>query len=209
MGLAPRGTATSVSGEHMSEDDNAFRSIGRFFVAFSKAEYEVGKAVQVVLGIQDAACAKAAVAALNDITRKINLIQSALQHARRPDNSKPNKKWISDAKSSLKKLLGINTDTRVKLAHGHLTVSDGKILVETAKADDELKITQTPLTPSELDNISQKLLALADEVREVASELSTLRIEVKIDIPAVSVETFVDVQRKPYQSKLPNEPAAE
>jgi hypothetical protein len=93
----------------------AHEAIGRFSCIFSELDYELGETAKVIFRVTDHEAADAIVA-LADLTKKVNLIKSALEFARRPDGAALSEQWKQTAQKTLNKILMVNTEDRVLLA---------------------------------------------------------------------------------------------
>jgi hypothetical protein len=84
----------------MAEDDphaKAHQALGAYFCAFSALEHELGECIKVILHLQDHESADAVVAALGDVTKKIDLVWPAVLAAKNQDGSEPAEEWKKDA----------------------------------------------------------------------------------------------------------------
>src|SRR5262245_36987706 len=90
---------------------DAYVAIGRFFSTFSELDYELGETVKVIFRITDHDAADAIVA-LADFAKKVNLIRSAVQFAKRPDGEDLSETWKEKADEILKQVHTINNGDR-------------------------------------------------------------------------------------------------
>jgi hypothetical protein len=152
----------------------AHEAIGRFSCIFSELDYELGETAKVIFRLTDHEAADAIVA-LADFTKKVNLIKSALEFARRPDRTELPKQWKQAAQKTLSKILTVNTNDRVQLAHSRLQPqSNGSVLVTRLTAQGQLKIEQIIWTQDDFRNKCSGIEKLINDLKDIRNQLSTL-----------------------------------
>ena len=160
-----------------------YESIGRFLCSFSNVEYELGGAIKVILEIQHSDRADAIIGALGDITRKINLVRSAIDFAQNIDKTPIDRNWVKKSKQTMNDILTINHKQRIFLAHAYLQItSDGHLKLTKLRTDGELKVRQEIWKRADLEKYCSDLDTLAQEVRAITTRLSTIVITVTANL---------------------------
>jgi hypothetical protein len=65
----------------------AYQAVGEYFCAFSALDRELGETVKVIFRLQQHEAADTIIAALEDFSRKVRLVRSAVQVAKNADGS--------------------------------------------------------------------------------------------------------------------------
>jgi|HubBroStandDraft_6_1064221.scaffolds.fasta_scaffold207677_4 hypothetical protein len=161
----------------LNGESGAHQAIGRFWCIFSQLEYELGETVKVIFKVQNHEAADAIVA-LADFTKKVNLVRSAVQFARRPTGEELPNELKEFAQNTLKAILSVN-DERVLLAHSRLQPqTDGSIAITRLTAGGTLKINAHHWTQHDFTQKCAKLESLIDEVHNIRNELMTIKLDV-------------------------------
>lgn len=167
----------------MTNNDNVHRAVGRFFCTFSKVEDELGQALKVIFKIDHLANADVLVACLGDLTKKLNAVWSGIEQSLTADGSPPQEAWKMSAEGTMKRILTINTEWRVPLAHSYLEpLQAGALKLTRMTSQGVLKVVEREWTVGQLDGKSNELDALAGEVRAIADKLKEFTITYATDI---------------------------
>jgi hypothetical protein len=154
----------------------AYQAIGEYFCAFSELEQELGETIMVILRLQDHEARDNIIAALGeiDITKKIGLVEGAIQGATKNDRSEPGD-WKLSARATTKGIWECIPD-RNFLAHSHLE----------PKSDGSVDIARHGKLKGESwnkDKLAGKILRLRElkvELKKVSTRLQTLKIDFPI-----------------------------
>jgi hypothetical protein len=166
----------------VEESAEAYRAIGAYFCAFSALERELGETIKVIFRLGAHEARETIVAALGDVSKKINPVWAASQLAKRADGSDTPKDWKENADKTMAAIWECNGD-RNQLAHSFLEPkADGSVELKRLRlgggelrgADDPNKWTQ--------DNFKTKLARLSDLTRQLQNVKDHLS-EFKITIP--------------------------
>src|SRR5260370_27237072 len=98
----------------------AHQAIGEYFSSFSELERELGKAVKVVLHLEDHDAADIVVAALRYPSTKASLVRAAAKVARKKDGSETVTEWKKKADETLEEIIEHSNGSRNTLAHSVL-----------------------------------------------------------------------------------------
>jgi hypothetical protein len=165
----------------VEESADAYQAIGEYFCAFSTLERELGETIKVIFRLEAHEAKDTIVAALGDVSKKINVVWTASQFAKRADGSDTGKDWKENADKTMAAIWKCNGD-RNQLAHSFLEPkADGSVELtrlrleggELRGADDPNKWTQ--------DNFRTKLKqlrALTAELQRVKDDLSKFKITI-------------------------------
>jgi hypothetical protein len=163
----------------------AHQAIGAYFCAFSALERELGEAIKVIFRLQAHEASDAIVAAIGNMSTKINLVWFAFLLAKNTDRSETAARW----KEKVKKTMGAIEDCngkRNQLAHSFLKPkSDGSVELVYRKRSrakskgKKLKGKDDPKPPWTQDTFKsevERLNDLAHKLRSLTKELSTFTI---------------------------------
>lgn len=123
----------------VEESADAYQAIGEYFCAFSALERELGETIKVIFRLGAHEARDTIVAALGDVSKKINLVWTASQFAKRADGSDTGKDWKENADKTMAAIWKCNGD-RNQLAHSFLE----------PKADGSVELTRLRLEGGEL-----------------------------------------------------------
>jgi hypothetical protein len=184
----------------MSEEGafaKAHQAIGAYFCAFSALERELEEAIKAIFRLQAHEASDAIVAALGDVSKKINLVWSASMVAKNADGSETPNHWKEDANKTMQAIWDCN-GSRNQLAHSFLeTKADGSVELARLKLEGGALKGQGPSTWTQ-DNFktkTERLRNLTRQVQIMTAGLSTF----KIPIPHagwMSVDSFQPMQRQ-------------
>jgi hypothetical protein len=157
----------------------AHQAIGAYFCAFSVLELELGETIKVVFQLQDHPAADAIVAALSDVSRKINLVWSSTQLAKNANGSDASADWKKSADTTMDNVWKCN-DERNLVAHSFLQAeADASVkLVRLKLAGGKIKGQGEPVTWTQeiFGKKIARLNELAEKIRTMKSELQRLTI---------------------------------
>jgi hypothetical protein len=160
---------TDLNGERKVHE-----AVGRFLCIFSELEHELGEAVKVIFKVQDQEAADA-IGALADFTKKVNLVKSAVDFARRSSGEELSGEWKKSAQATLNAILAVNTKERVLLVHSRLQPqTDGSVVITRLTAQGTLKIDKKTWTQEDFRKKYTQIEDLINEVRAITKELLTV-----------------------------------
>src|SRR3974377_790249 len=157
----------------------AHQAIGAYFCAFSALEHELGECIKVVFRLQGHESADAVVAALGDVTKKIELVWTAALAAKNQDGTEPTEEGKENPTKTIKAVFGCNND-RNALAHSRLeAAADGSVVLARLQVKGgELKGKGKPNRWSQTDfqRRINAITKLTKQLERVRSDLSKLNV---------------------------------
>jgi hypothetical protein len=150
----------------MSEKhDKAYQAVGEYVCAFSALERALGEAIKVIYRLDQHEAADAIVAALGDMSKKINLVWTASQMAKNANGSETPPDWKKAAGRTMSEVWECSNDRNL-LAHSFLDPNtDGSVTIE------RLRVQGGTLQV-------QRLSVLTQQVQTLTSNLSTFTITI-------------------------------
>jgi hypothetical protein len=151
--------------------DAIHQCLGRFFVAFSEVERELGAALVSVFKLNGHPSRDVIVGEI-DFARKLTILDAAAETATTLDDKPADTEWKEEVKSTIKKLHAMNGQDRVLLAHAYLQpreVNNRPVLCIERRRP-------ATWTTEDFEQKIAGLNKLANRLHELAEELTTLKI---------------------------------
>jgi hypothetical protein len=169
----------------------AQQAIGAYFCAFSALEQELGETVKVIFRLQTHEAADTIIAALDDFSRKVRLVRAAVAVAKNADGSETSAEWKTAADQTMTKILGVNENDRVLLAHSLLEAKDDGSVQFTRLhlPGGVLKNRQQVWTKPEFEKKIGELTSLTRRLQDIKRDLSTFTINLP-NLGWMTIDTF-------------------
>jgi hypothetical protein len=158
----------------------AHQAIGAYFCAFSALERELGEAIKVIFRLEKHEASDTIVAALGDVSKKVNLVWAASLLAKNTDGSETSHDWKKKVHKTMGRIWAC-TDNRNQLAHSFLLPNDdGSVeFARISVRSGVLKRKNPNKWPQSRFYRQVTLLkALASQIQSMVHDLSVLKITI-------------------------------
>ena len=160
--------------------DQAHQSVGEYFCAFSALERALGEAIKVIYRLQPHEAAEAIIAALGDMSKKIDLVWTASRMAKNANGSETSPDWKNAAGKTMSEVWECSGD-RNRLAHSFLDPNtDGSVTIERLCVQGGKLDAGAPSTwtRDQFKDKVRRLSVLTQQVQTLTSDLSTFTITI-------------------------------